>query len=511
MKLAIIGGISDYSTQPKLDACKNDAETLRAFIADTKAYSDICFLEAATTGIDAKKSISDFIEKHRGNPIKELLFYFSGHGDRSEDDFFYALSDYKTERREVTGLRNSELDSLIRNLSPELTVKIVDACFSGSTYIKAEDDLAPVLQKSAKDNQLNKLYFLHSSAADQTSLAGPKFSWFTESIFIALAGRTGAVRYRDLIAAVADEMNRKKGPRPTFVMQADSLETFVHMDSTLANFLNKALGLPEISDATNGKEPGGATEDTIDAEPLQIAPTSTPTLAEIAALKATDTYCTRAEAEANIALFSEMVSLNRWPTQVTDLFEITVTQNDPDEVPNNLAIARWIEKTLEDPVFAVPTFVLQPYKVEEYKEVPKKPGGKNGILGDFWTRSLLGTDKEYKLETVEKTKQVLSGFEYNVPSIFNPHSFQFNPKYSSLEHYSAWIVCLFSRRQITCLYSVEHLPYKAWESTYPPRAAKWKQIAAPLKDHRKINGLAQSIINEIVEFIEGDARQRLAK
>jgi uncharacterized caspase-like protein len=181
LKLAIVGGISDYTIQPKLAACKNDAATLRSFLSDTKAYSDICFLEPATTGMSAKKSISDFIEKHRGNPVKELLFYFSGHGDRADDDFFYALSDYKTDRREVTGLRNTELDALIRNLSPELTVKIVDACYSGSTYIKAEDDLAPIVQKSAKENKLNKLYFLHSSAADQTSIAGPQFSWFPKA------------------------------------------------------------------------------------------------------------------------------------------------------------------------------------------------------------------------------------------------------------------------------------------------------------------------------------------
>lgn len=513
LKLAIIGGISEYTAQTKLDACRNDAATLRSFLAETKAYSDICFLDPAATGMSAKKSIADFIEKHRGNPVKELLFYFSGHGDRAEDDFFYALSDYKSDRRETTGLRNTELDTLIRNLSPELTVKIVDACYSGSSYIKSEDDLAPVVRKSAKDNQLNKLYFLHSSAADQTSIAGPQFSWFTEAIFIALADQTGAVRYRDLIAAVADEMSRKGGPRPTFVMQADNLETFVHMDASLAQFLNNALGLAMPPTTASGKD--GSDDVSIatgaDAQSVAVVPPP-PTLAQIAEMKAAETYCTREEAETNIGLLSRVAAEECWPKTITDSFELAVSQAEADEVPNNSAIGRWIGNVADDPVFAIPTYVLQTYKVEEYREIPKKPTSKLGTLGTFQSlQRLWGEDKEYKLESVEKTRQVLSGFEFNVPAVFKPHSLRFTPKYSSLEHYSAWIVCLFSRRQVTCLYSIEHLPYKSWESTHPPRAAKWKQLSAPLKESGKIETLGKSIIAEIVEFIETDARQRLAK
>jgi hypothetical protein len=513
MKLAIIGGISDYFFQQKLNACANDAATMRAFLDATKTYSDICFLDRATTGTAAKKSISEFVQKHRGSPVEELLFYFSGHGDRTDDDFFYALSDYKIEKREGSGLRNSELDSLIRNLAPELTVKIVDACYSGSTYIKSEDDIGPVVQKSAKENNLKKLYFFHSSAADQTSIAGPQFSWFTQAVLQSLANQTGAVRYRDLLAAVADEMNQRGGPRPTFVVQADSLEVFVHMDAPLADLLSKALAAPTPA-PTDAKDSAElSNEDLVEITPtVQTTPVS---LAKLAAAKAKDIYCTQEEAEKNVRILTAIVSQEIWPDRIKDVYEIQFREHESSEIPNKISIARWINSLKEDSVFAVPQYNTETYKAEEYREMPKKPSSL-GVLGrsnrDFLSsfRQLLVEDKEYKLETVEKKRQVLYGFEYTVDPVFKPHIVYFVPKFSSMEEYAACVVCLFSRRLLTCLYSVEHLPYKAWNIANPPLAPKWKQHSAPLKNAMKIEELVQSMVEEICDFIETDARQRLA-
>lgn len=513
MKLAIIGGISDYLHQQKLDACGNDAATMRAFLDATKTYSDICFLGPATTGTAAKKAISEFVQKHRGSNVKELLFYFSGHGDRAEDDFFYALSDYKAEKRESSGLRNSELDSLIRNLAPELTVKIVDACYSGSTYIKSEDDIGPMVQKSAKENQLKKLYFFHSSAADQTSIAGPQFSLFTQAILQSLVNQTDAVRYRDLIAAVADEMNQKGGPRPTFVVQADSLEVFVHMNAALADLLSTALAAPTPVQTGAKDSAELSSEEFVEiAQTAEAVPVS---LAKLAAAKARDIYCNQEEAENNVRLLIRLTDQEIWPDRIKDVYEIQFMKHEPSEIPNNTSIARWINNLKDDTVFAAPLYDTEIYKVEEYKETPKKPsilanagGSTRAFLASF--RQKLGEDKEYKLETVEKTRKVLSGFEYTVDPIFNPHIFRFIPKFASAEEYAACVVCLFSRRLLTCLYSVEHLPYRAWNVANPPLASQWKQYSAPLKNAMKLGELVQTVMGEICDFIEADARQRLA-
>lgn len=512
MKLAIVGGISDYLVQTKLDACRNDAVTMLSFLEETKMYSDICFLGQATTSATAKKSISDFIQKHRGNPVDELLFYFSGHGDRDDDDFFYAFADYTAAKKESSGLRNTELDSLIRNLAPELTVKIVDACYSGSTYIKSEDDIEPALQKSAKENQLKKLYFFHSSAATQTSIAGPQFSLFTQAIFNSLVTLTGAVRYRDLMAAVADEMNRTGGPRPTFIVQADSLEVFVNMNTTLTELLSKALAGPLPS-------PGGSKDlDDLSAEevvaPGQPAPVVPMSLANLAAKRAQEVYCTQAEAEDNVRLLISLATPQSWPIEVRELYEIQALEQEASEIPNRISIGRWINNLKDDTVFAEPLFETETYRVDEYKEVPKKPSNRSlarvsGFAG-LGLRHLLDEDKEYKLETVEKQRQILAGFRYTANPVFPPHILRFQPKLTSLEVYAAYLVCLFSRRTLTCLYSIEHLPYRAWDESDPPRAREWKQHSAPLKSKVKIEELTQTVMGEISDFITTDTRQRLA-
>ncbi|WP_157639409.1 caspase family protein [Burkholderia ubonensis] len=514
MRLAIVAGIAQYQHLTKLHACSNDAETLRSFLEATKNYDDICFLDPATTGPDAKAAISAFVQKHRENKVEELFFYFSGHGDRTEDDFFYLMSDFKTDRRETAGLRNSELDSLIRNISPELTIKIVDACYSGSSYIKAEDDIAPVIQKSAKDNQLNKLYFFYSSAADQTSLAGPKFSLFTLALLQSLVGQFGPVRYRDLIAAVADEMNRKAYPRPTFVVQADNLETFVQMDTHLSDLLKTSLGLanqPSLSGpgSKESENAGYGGEDLISEVTEQSHPT---TLAELAAMKAKELFCTEKEAETNIRLLDQLIDENEWPGEIRDAYEITVSDFDADEVPNSVAVGKWVNSLKDDPVFAVAKYETQTYTVEEYKEVPKKPSslGAFGLTTIAQARRLLGDDKEYKLESVQKTRQVMTGFRYTVAPVFEPRLIGFSPKHPSLEHYAACVLCLFSRKTLTCLYSIEHLPYTGWSVSQSPTAGQWKQLSVPLKQKDRIIELIQSLFSEIAEYIESDARQRLS-
>lgn len=511
MKLAIVCGISEYQFQSKLDACKNDSETLKNFLTATGAYTDICHLESSTTGLVAKKIISEFIQKHRGGAIEELLFYFSGHGDRTEDDFFYAFSDFKSDRRETSGLRNTELDSLIRNLAPALTVKIVDACYSGSTYIKSEDDISPVIQKSATDNQIKKLYFLHSSAADQTSLAGPQFSLFTYALFQFLVTQSGPVRYRDIIAAVADEISRSGGPRPTFVVQADSLEVFVQMEHSLSELLRASLGISLPSMPSPGSKDS---EEVLESE-LKIdthaRSSEKMSLAKLAAIKASETYCTREEAEESIQLMTALLNIETWPQQIIDAYEIQSRTLEHNDVPNKVAIAKWIISLKDDSVFAAPLYETQTYKVEEYREVPTKPDRTEiyGIGSIPSMRRLLGADKDYKLETVEKKKQVISGFKYTVDSKFEPHLLHFVPKLSSLEQYAACIVCLFSRRMLTCLYSIEHLPYKGWNVASPATAPQWKQQSAALKNPEKIKDLIKAVVAEVSDFIESDARQRL--
>ena len=99
------------------------------------------YINENEAGTEIKRRIVEFVEKYKGKEINELIFYFSGHGERFNDDFFYLPSDFDRKKRHTTGLQNSELDVWIKTLSPQLCVKIVDACFSGTQYIKSESSV----------------------------------------------------------------------------------------------------------------------------------------------------------------------------------------------------------------------------------------------------------------------------------------------------------------------------------------------------------------------------------
>ncbi|WP_397441088.1 caspase family protein [Polaromonas sp. UC242_47] len=510
MKLAIVAGVTAYQHLLPLNACTKDAEAFRVLLDETKSYAEVCFLPPDITGLAAKKMISEFVQKYKSQTVDELLFYFSGHGTRFEDDFFFAFADFKSDRKEGTGLRNTELDGLIRNLSPELTIKIVDACNSGSTYIKADDiDIAPVLEKSAKDNLLKKLYFLHSSDAEEASWAGPEFSHFTYALLESLTKQIGPVRYRDIMADVADEMHRISGPRPTFVVQADNTEVFVDMDTHLSDTLKQALGLKPANSGASSKDPE---EDTQSSPSVEQSPQEMP-IAKLAALKAHDTFCSEEEAKLNLSKLNALVDETRWPTDIKDAFKIEFREVATNSLPNRVSIGRWITGLKEDSVFATPTYDTEKYTTEEYREVPKKPGSSSWSLALSSVTSLermLGKDKEYKLEKVERQRQVLSGFQYTVDPVFVPRQIYFDPRLPSLERYAVTIILLFSRRNLNCLYAIEHLRLQGWDETISPEAKNWKQITVPLKDVEKINAMILALIAEVSEFISTDARSRLA-
>jgi len=152
MNLAIVIGVEKYASKnlDDLSACKNDARVIIDVLNHVKDIEELLYINESEAGYEVKRQISDFVEKYKNHTIDELFFYFSGHGERFDDNFFYILSDFDDKKRETTGLRNSELDIWIKTLSPKLCIKVIDSCFSGTKYIKSNQDIEIDLTKSAK-------------------------------------------------------------------------------------------------------------------------------------------------------------------------------------------------------------------------------------------------------------------------------------------------------------------------------------------------------------------------
>ncbi|MBV7459478.1 MULTISPECIES: caspase family protein [unclassified Acidovorax] len=505
MKLAIVIGITDYQNLDRLPACTNDARAFYNFLNQTISFEEICFVSPSSTGREAKKIISEFVDKYKSSNISELIFYFSGHGARFEEDFFYTFVDYKSEKREAGGLRNSELDGLIKTLSPEITVKIVDACNSGTTYIKDEEsDVQKVYEKSAQDHQLKRLYFMHSSAADAKSWAGPEFSHFTLAILNSLLDKQGPVRYRDVVADVADAMPLIGAPTPTFVIQAHNTEVFVQMDSDLVDYLARQIkqDTPDSSSSKDQNETPSASG---------ALPSHSPkvqTVLQLAEKLAEDIYCTEIEAKDNLQVLGDLLNSGKWPKALSELFTIDVRPLEVENVPNRSAIGRWIQEVKDDDIFAQPLYEDEAYSVEEYREIPRKPST-YGLMHDSMRIKQFFGEKEYKLEKVNKFRKVIAGFTYSVVPIFLPHQIWLRPRSASLETYVITVVFLYSRRSLNGFYAIEHLKMTGWDTTKQPVAQKFKHVSAPLKKKAQVATLINSVMEDVQQFVIGDVRARL--
>src|SRR5580704_10319288 len=166
--VAILIGIRKYDTQPELPGCSNDLDAMNTLLTlSGKVDGDnLLLIDDKRRSAEIKNLLADFIERHRTTPTAELLFYFSGHGT-FDDDFRCLLPDYRDDQNNGTTLTNTELDGMLRSLNPTLTVKIIDACQSGVSYVKDADAVKAAIDRSRQG--LKDCYFMFSSQQNQSS------------------------------------------------------------------------------------------------------------------------------------------------------------------------------------------------------------------------------------------------------------------------------------------------------------------------------------------------------
>ncbi|MGP5514240.1 caspase family protein [Psychrobacter alimentarius] len=158
--LAIVIGVSEYKDQENLPACKNDAQIIHSILSESKKFDDILNIDGYVSGREVKSKVSEFVRGHENEKVEEIFFYFSGHGARITEDFWYVLSDFDNNNIHTTALSNDELDEILKSLNPTLTVKVVDACFAGTEYIKNTYNISNIFDKSIQ-KKISKKYIFY--------------------------------------------------------------------------------------------------------------------------------------------------------------------------------------------------------------------------------------------------------------------------------------------------------------------------------------------------------------
>lgn len=224
MNIAILIGISKYKSEGALPACGFDVENMHRLLVATKKYDDILMIIENTNASQVKDALRQFFGKYQTiGGVEEAFVYFSGHGVY-QGDAMLCCSDFESNRPATTSISNSELDDLLRSVKSSVVVKVIDACQSGSPYIK---DASAGFEKALSKSSLSSFICMASSRQDQSSYASASESRFTKRwIEAALSKEDGIVLYRDIQAALADAFVSDPDQTPFFVSQGSGLESF---------------------------------------------------------------------------------------------------------------------------------------------------------------------------------------------------------------------------------------------------------------------------------------------
>lgn len=238
--IAIIIGISEYVNAKTLKGCKVDADSIRTLLDATGKYDDVLQLDGKVDAKEINQQLPLFIKKYKAEIIDEVFFYYSGHGCVFNEEFAYVASDYRNDKLNTTTLKNEVVDTLLKSLNANLVVKIIDACNSGTQYLKEVDQIPKYINRH-KDEFTN-CYFMFSSRNDQSSKATDSLSVFTRSFIQAVKScSSGEIKYLSIANCIADDFMTNTDQKPQFVQQADLTEVFCFKDAKLDGILDTLL------------------------------------------------------------------------------------------------------------------------------------------------------------------------------------------------------------------------------------------------------------------------------
>ncbi|HEX04470.1 MAG TPA: hypothetical protein ENH10_04850, partial [Bacteroidetes bacterium] len=149
MRVAIVLTVSKYTGAAQdLPVFEEAADAVNTILGFNENFDQVLTIDSSSNSADVKDQIREFVSSLKGEKISEFFFYFTGIGQLDDLGYYYLLSDYEESKLLQTSLHNSELDLLIKSLSPELFVKIVDATYSGVHYVKEIETTHKVIERS---------------------------------------------------------------------------------------------------------------------------------------------------------------------------------------------------------------------------------------------------------------------------------------------------------------------------------------------------------------------------
>lgn len=466
--LAIVVGVSEYDTQETLLACKNDAQIIYSILSESKKFDNILKIDGYVKGRDIKSRISEFVRNHENQKVEEIFFYFSGHGTRINEDFWYVLSDFDNSNIHTTALSNDELDEILKSLNPTLTVKVVDACFAGTEYIKSSYNISNIFNKSLQEKNFEKVYFLFSSTRNETSIAFRDISLFTKSFIKAVFSfEKSSIRYQDLVNFITDDLSSSRvNQNPYFVTQANQTEIFIDVNNIDISSLKSKFPYFVDSNEVN------AVADIVEPSLLDKVK------------EANKKYCSKDEAISILSNLDSIVNNFEFSKELNELFNISiVSSNNLSEIPDKQKIAKWLRDEDDD------YFITLNYIKKEKERFVNAIGAITGT----------GAKETYY-------ENVLSSYDSTYLECNNVIVVNLAPKWELLPRYDMFITYVVSKNKITIFSKFESYKNLNWDNTTLVSKNSWWVNTKFFKPNETLydffKGLLSKLDHEIVIDIE---------
>ncbi|WNZ49130.1 caspase family protein [Leptolyngbya boryana CZ1] len=464
MNVAIVLAVSDYQNVGCLPGCNLDAQLMKNLLHTTGRYSEILFIDKNTDSIQVKEELTEFITKNKGKVFDEIFFYYTGHGDFHSNEFYYILSDFNSNQYRQTSLSNLEVDNLLRQLNPALTVKIIDACHSGVTYIKDNEIFYKHLDESK--NRFNNCYFMFSSMTDQASYQSKKISHFTKSFIDSVLHYSSTdLRYKHIIDYISDEFERNSLQKPFFVIQAGFTETFCSVNQKLRVLLSEQL------DNSLGSKS--------ETDGLKVI-----TLSDLIKRDA-ERYCSEEEALEILDTIKNFIQNYSHSHDLVELYSVSSEfKSDYESISKSInSIGQWLKDNDNN------YFAKANYRRELIASVNTSP-----IL-----RGLYQSMADIRGESSYKT--VVSGFELTVDVPFNLIKIDAYPKYPNIDWCDCKIAFAFSQVSIRFFYFYSNFKLKNWENYSHDFSSDWQTVEVEMKDIDKLKETISGILNKFDSFV----------
>lgn len=476
MKIAILIGISNYKKLQKLPACVKDLHLMSKVINATKKYDDVLSISDKDSSSNAKRKISDFISKyHTKKEIDEAFFYYTGHGEFYDNEFYYPLCDFDSSNRKLTSLENSELDSLLRSLKPKLTIKVVDACNSGISYIKDDSEFDNYITKT--QNLFDRCYFMFSSKLDQASYQDEDLSLFTRSFLKSLRKEQNErIRYKDIMDYISDRFSEQEAQTPTFVTQSTMTEDFCIINKEIKKIVDELYKSNTTEDAQ--KTDVDEVSYTEDTEPK--------TLVDIVKEEAID-YCTASEAKETIKDIEKHVKDFKYNSDIEQLLQFAYTPKTKpsyENLPKEAVIGNWLHKSGDD-FFTESIIEEEAYDVEVRDMNPLTMHITGGI------------------RTKTNYRKKITGFKNTANTGYNIIEIKGEPNYLNVPPFNCTIVILLSKRLLVFFYFFTQYREKNWSERELLSDVKWNYSTCKLKNKEEIYDATDRIQEGFSSFING--------